>query len=97
MVVLCPSLMEGWALSVAEGLAHGKPVLCSDRGGIAEASMNVATVLDPTDWVAWRDMIQATANARLCHAVPAGLTKWDTTADSVCLGLLTLGQMRGAH
>lgn len=94
-VVLCPSLTAGWGLSVAEGLAYGKPVVCSDRGGIAEAALNMASVLDPTDLNAWRETIQAAARAPLSRPAQASLPKWDMTADSVCRGLLTLVPAHG--
>jgi glycosyltransferase involved in cell wall biosynthesis len=96
-VVLCPSLMEGWGLSVAEGLAHGKQAVCSDRGGIPEAAMNLATVLEPTDCKAWQETIRAAASAACGSAAQATLPKWDVTADSVCRGLLALMQARGEH
>jgi glycosyltransferase involved in cell wall biosynthesis len=96
-MVLCPSLMEGWGLPVAEGLAYGKRVVCSSCGGMPEAAMNLATILDPTDWRAWQQIIQTTVGAPCNRAVQDTFPTWDTTADSVCRGLLALVPARGEH
>jgi glycosyltransferase involved in cell wall biosynthesis len=93
-MVLCPSLMGGWAMSVAEGVALGKPVVCSDRGGIPEtAAMGTAVLIDPTDSEGWVDAIREIAlipSKGVDHL--AGVPDWDQTADIVSRGLLSLAQ-----
>jgi glycosyltransferase involved in cell wall biosynthesis len=51
--LLMPSFAEGFGLPVAEGLAHGTPVLCSDLPALREAGGAVPEYLDPLDTPAW--------------------------------------------
>ncbi|MDR3467171.1 MAG: glycosyltransferase [Xanthobacteraceae bacterium] len=91
-LVLCPSLMEGWGLPVSEGLAHGKPVVCSDRGALPEAAMGRAMLRDPADWMAWVDTIRSLAKAPVSSNASLHLPTWDAAADRISRGLLAMSR-----
>jgi alpha-1,3-rhamnosyl/mannosyltransferase len=42
-----PSFTEGYGLPVVEAQSCGTPVVCSDRGGLAEAAGDAALIVDP--------------------------------------------------
>jgi glycosyltransferase involved in cell wall biosynthesis len=75
---LYPSLAEGYGLPVAEALALGVPVLCSDLPELREIGGDVPEYLDPLDRQAWRDAVlnyaQSTSTRR--QAQLARLTRW---------------------
>jgi glycosyltransferase involved in cell wall biosynthesis len=50
---LYPSYAEGFGLPVVEAFSHGKPVLVSHGGSLAEVAGTIAPVLDPRDIDAW--------------------------------------------
>lgn len=50
-----PSLYEGWGLPVAEALAMGKLVVCSNRGSLPEVGGDLVPYLDPWNAQAWAD------------------------------------------
>jgi len=52
--LLLPSFAEGYGLPLAEALAHGAPVLCSDIPVFREVGGDVPDYLDPNDRLAWR-------------------------------------------
>lgn len=55
--LLFPSLAEGFGLPVAEALALGVPVLCSDLPVLRESGGGVPDYLDPKDCRAWENAI----------------------------------------
>lgn len=55
--LLLPSLAEGYGLPLAEALASGTPVLCSDIPVFREVGGEVPDYLDPTDGPAWREAV----------------------------------------
>ncbi len=55
--LLLPSLAEGYGLPLAEALACGTPVLCSDIPVFREVGGEVPDYLDPTDGPAWREAV----------------------------------------
>jgi glycosyltransferase involved in cell wall biosynthesis len=57
--LLYPTFAEGFGLPVAEALALGVPVLCSDLPELREIGRGVAEYLDPFDEAGWRDAVIA--------------------------------------
>ena len=55
--LLAPSFAEGFGLPLAEALAAGVPVICSDIPVFREVGGGVPDYLDPLDVSAWRDAI----------------------------------------
>lgn len=55
--LVMPSFAEGYGMPLAEALAAGIPVLCSDLPVLREAGGIVPEYLDPLDGPAWRDAI----------------------------------------
>ena len=51
-LAIVPSLAEGFGLVVAEAMTLGTPVLCSDRGALAEIAGGAARLVDPVDTAA---------------------------------------------
>ncbi|MBU8546973.1 MULTISPECIES: glycosyltransferase family 4 protein [Roseomonadaceae] len=56
--LLMPSFAEGFGLPVAEALARGTPVLCSDIAAHRELAGPVADYLDPLDLPAWQQAVE---------------------------------------
>ncbi len=55
--VVFPSLFEGWGLGVGEAFAHGKFVLCSNKGALPEVGSVFAEYLDPYNPALWEERI----------------------------------------
>ncbi len=60
--LLMPSFAEGFGLPVAEAIAMGVPVICSDLPAHREAGGDVPDYLDPLDGPGWRAAIMAYAD-----------------------------------
>jgi len=75
--LLLPSFAEGFGLPVAEALALGVPVLCSNLAAIRESGGGVPDYLDPHDPAAWRRAIlDYTADSPRRQAQFARLADW---------------------
>ncbi len=55
--VLVPSFSEGFGRVALEGMAHGRPVLASDRGALPEVIDRAGALLDPLDAESWTQWI----------------------------------------
>jgi glycosyltransferase involved in cell wall biosynthesis len=55
--VLLPSIVEGFGLPLAEALASGVPVICSDIPAYREVGRDAPEFLDPLDIQAWREAV----------------------------------------
>lgn len=55
--VLLPSFVEGFGLPLAEALAAGVPVVCSDIDAFREVGGDAPEFLSPFDLPAWRDAV----------------------------------------
>ena len=51
--LLCPAFVEGYGLPIAEALALGVPVICSDIPVFHEVGRDVPDYLDPLDGMGW--------------------------------------------
>lgn len=47
LALVYPSLYEGFGLPVLEAMGWGAPVICSNRGALAEVAKNAAVIVDP--------------------------------------------------
>ncbi len=56
--LILPSFAEGYGLPVAEALAHGVPVLCSDLPAFREVGQDVPEYFDPMDGMALLRAVQ---------------------------------------
>ncbi len=76
--LLLPSFAEGYGLPLAEALAVGVPVLCSDLPALREVGLDVPEYLDPLDGIGWLDAISqyALAGSERRAAQLARLETW---------------------
>ena len=56
--LLCPTFAEGYGMPIAEALAQGVPVLCSDIPAHHEAGGTAPEFLDPLDGLGWLQAVQ---------------------------------------
>jgi glycosyltransferase involved in cell wall biosynthesis len=88
--LLCPAFVEGYGLPIAEALAIGVPVICSDLPVFREVGRTVPDFIDPLDGPAWLAAIRAYAapNSQQRAAQLARLRgwqapRWDAHMDAV--------------
>lgn len=81
VVVLVPSLAEGFGLVAVEALACGAPVIAADSSALPEATAGAALLRNPHDVAAWADTIR-------------GL--YDDPARAAALGALAAAQFAAA-
>jgi glycosyltransferase involved in cell wall biosynthesis len=76
--LLYPSFAEGYGLPVAEALALGVPVLCSDLPELREIGLDVPEYFDPLDRLVWRDAVLDYAQSASIRrqAQLARLSRW---------------------
>jgi len=56
-MIVCPSLYEGFGLTVLEAMACGTPVISSNAASLPEVVNGAAVLLDPFDEQAWANAI----------------------------------------
>lgn len=89
VVVLFPTVEEGFGFPVLEALTFDAPVLASTDPALVEVSAGAARVrhLDPQNRAAWRDAIVAASTTPrgppVAPRLPAGASTWDEHAAGV--------------
>jgi glycosyltransferase involved in cell wall biosynthesis len=88
--MLLPSFAEGFGMPVAEALAAGVPVICSDIPALREVGGDVPAYLDPIDGPAWIAAVLDYARegsprraAQLVRLANWGPATWDDHFDAV--------------
>jgi glycosyltransferase involved in cell wall biosynthesis len=61
--LLMPSFEEGWGMPVAEALAVGTRVICSDIPALRASCQATATILHPLDGARWSEEIRLALSA----------------------------------
>ncbi len=86
--LLMPSFAEGYGLPVAEALAAGTPVLCTDMPVFREVGGGVPDYLDPLDGLAWMRAVEDYAApgsprraAQLARLAAWTVPTWDAHLD----------------
>jgi alpha-1,3-rhamnosyl/mannosyltransferase len=94
LVLVYPSLYEGFGLPVLEAMQCGVPVAIANAGSLPEVAGSAAIVLDPQNVRAWRDAIVALwqddamrARLRGTGVARAASFSWERTARET-LGIL---------
>ena len=90
-VFVLASRLEGYGMAYAEAIAHGLPVVGTEAGAVAEATLGAARLVPPDDpaalAAALRPLLaEPEARAALAAAAAAAaprLPRWTDTADAV--------------
>ncbi|MBB5032222.1 glycosyltransferase family 4 protein [Prosthecobacter vanneervenii] len=89
-VMVYPSLFEGFGLPPIEAMACGCPVICSNRGSLAEVVGSAARIINPEDQAQMADALQDVAihHEKRESLIQAGLLNarrfnWDENAKRV--------------
>lgn len=100
--LLCPTFAEGYGMPVAEALAQGVPVLCSDIPAHHEAGGAAPEFLDPLDGLGWMAAIRDyAAPGSVRRAAQLGRIRdwrapgWGTHFDAVAALLERVAAPRG--
>jgi glycosyltransferase involved in cell wall biosynthesis len=100
--LLCPSFVEGYGLPIAEALALGVPVICSDLAVFREVGRGVPEYLDPLDGLGWMQAIgdyAATAaprrRAQLARLREWQAPGWDGHMAAVMAFVRDIGEKKG--
>jgi glycosyltransferase involved in cell wall biosynthesis len=88
--LLCPAFVEGYGLPIAEALALGVPVICSDIPVFREVGGDVPEFLDPLDGAGWmaaiRDYTAPQSPRRAAQMARMGVwraPRWEPHIESV--------------
>lgn len=81
--LLFPSFSEGFGLPLAEALALGTPVLCSDIPVFHEIGQTSATYLDPLDGPGWMQAIETLAGLPASGKQPITLASAPLKPDQI--------------
>lgn len=95
-----PSLYEGWGLPIAEALALGKPVICSNRGSIPEVGGDLVEYVDPWDLPEWVNAIErlwldVDHRNRLANRIEREYVRNEWSATAEAIGRFALGLESG--
>ena len=100
--LLLPSFAEGYGLPLAEALALGVPVLCSDLPALREVGGNAPDYLDPIDGLGWMqaildylDPVSPRRTAQLRRIVDWSPPQWPAHLEAVLDLIETLQHPRG--
>jgi glycosyltransferase involved in cell wall biosynthesis len=75
--LLLPSFAEGYGMPVAEALAMGTPVICSDLAALREVGGDVPDYLDPLDGPGWRaTILDYAAGGPVHRAQLSRISRW---------------------
>lgn len=88
ILTIYPSFYEGWGLPIAESIAHGTPVICSNTSSMPEVAGDLVTYFNPSSVEECLETIQnilkpdvlSLAKKKITQYKP---TSWDQTFEQV--------------
>jgi glycosyltransferase involved in cell wall biosynthesis len=83
---ICPSLYEGFGLTILEAMGLSCPVICSDTGSIPEVAGDAGVYFDPTEEASMKDALESTLldDRKLNQLKAAGLEREQTFSWERC-------------